>query len=127
MRGLMGERTLMRIYIDETDRWKGHVLYEAILHTLRERGMAGATIIGSIMSFGSRRILHSELNEITSMDRPVIVECVDAEERILAVLPMIDPMMTSGLVTLERANVVVYRAPQHPDHPNAAAPAVPEG
>ncbi len=127
MRGMMGERTLMRVYIDETDRWKGQLLYQAIIHTLRERGMAGTTVIGSIMSFGSRRVLHSELNEITSMDRPVVVECVDAEDRILAVLPLIDPMMSSGLVTLERANVVVYRAPDHPGHSASVSSAAPEG
>lgn len=116
MHGLMGERTLMRIYIDETDRWRGHLLHQVILRTLRARGMAGATVIGSIMSFGSRKILHSELNEITSMDRPVVVECVDAEDRIRAVLPLIDPMITSGLVTLERAHVIAYRGPDHADH-----------
>ena len=118
MSGIVGERTLMRIYIDETDRWKGELLYQAIVHTLRARGVAGVTVIGSIMSFGSRRILHSELNEITSMDRPVVVECVDDEARIQEVLPVIDPMISSGLVTFERAKVVVYRAPDHTNRPS---------
>lgn len=113
MHGIAGERTLMRIHIDETDRWHGSLLYEAILRVLREHGLAGATTLRSIMSFGTRRILHSEFNEITSLDRPVVVECVDDEARIAEVLPVIDRMITSGLITLERANVIVYRAPEH--------------
>jgi PII-like signaling protein len=111
MHGIAGERTLMRIHVDETDRWKGSLLYDVILRTLREHGLAGVTIIRSIMSFGSRRILHSDFNEITSLDRPVVIECVDAEERIAAILPLIDRMITSGLITFERAEVIVYRAP----------------
>lgn len=111
MHGIAGERTLMRIHVDETDRWEGHLLYEVILRTLREHGLAGVTILRSIMSFGSRRILHSDFNEITSLDRPVVIECVDDEERIAEVFPKIDRMIRSGLVTFERANVIVYRAP----------------
>ena len=111
MHGIAGERTLMRIHVDETDRWEGHLLYEVILRTLREHGLAGATILRSIMSFGSRRIVHSDFNEITSLDRPVVIECVDDEERIAAVFPAIDRMIRSGLVTFERAHVIVYRAP----------------
>ena len=111
MHGITGERTLMRIHVDETDRWHGSLLHEVILRTLREHGLAGATILRSIMSYGSRRILHSELNEVTSLDRPVVIECVDDEARITEVLPVIDRMMSSGLITLERANVIVYRAP----------------
>ena len=65
------------------------------------------------MSFGSRRILHSDLNEITSLDRPVVIECVDDEARIAEVLPIVDAMITSGLITFERANVIVYRAAEH--------------
>lgn len=113
MHGIAGERTLMRIHVGETDRWHGSLLHEAILRSLREHGLAGTTILRSIMSFGSRRILHSDLNEITSLDRPVVIECVDDEARIAAVLPVIDRMITSGLITLERANVIVYRAPEN--------------
>ena len=115
MRGITGERTLMRIYIDETDRVDGELLYRRILHLLHEEGMAGATIIQTMMSFGSRRIVHSELNEITSLDRPVAVECVDDEARLRDVLPRIDPLIRSGLITFERAQVVVYRAPNTGD------------
>lgn len=112
MHGITGERTLMRIHVDETDRWHGSLLHEVILHTLREHGLAGATILRSIMSYGSHRILHSELNEITSLDRPVVIECVDDEARIAEVLPVIDRMISSGMITLERANVIVYRGPE---------------
>lgn len=110
MHGVAGERTLMRIYVNEIDRCGKRALYQAILDALRQHDVAGATVIASITSFGSRRVLHNEINEQVSLDRTVVVECVDDEARILAVLPVIDPMLVSGLVTLERANVIVYRA-----------------
>ena len=121
MRGIAGERTLMRIYIDETDRVDGDLLYKRILHILHDRGMAGTTIIQTMMSFGSRRIVHSELNETTSLDRPVVVECIDDESRLLDVLPRIDPLIRSGLITFERAQVVVYRGAGKADAPDDRA------
>jgi PII-like signaling protein len=107
---LSGERTLMRIAVSSADHYRDRPLYRAIVELLRERGFAGATVLPCIMGFGARRVLYSELNEITSLGLPVVVETVDAEERIASVLPELDRMITGGVITLERSRVLVYRA-----------------
>lgn len=109
MRVLTGERTLLRIIISADDRHKGRATSQAIVELLRARGFAGATVISGIMGFGVRRRLHSEMNEITSLGLPVVIEAVEEEARIAAVLPEIDVMITGGVITLERAAVRLYR------------------
>ena len=107
--GLEGERTLMRIHIGERDRYRGQPLYQAIVELLRERHYAGATVIRAIMGFGATARLHTDRIEVLSLDLPIIVECVESEERIQAVLPDLDAMIGGGLITLERARVIMYR------------------
>jgi PII-like signaling protein len=107
--GLTGERTLMRIHIGERDKFRGKPLYEAIVLLLRERGFAGATVLRGIMGFGASAGLHSAKVLRLSLDLPLVVECVDTAEKIDAVLPELDTMIGGGLITLERANVVIYR------------------
>ncbi|HZE73862.1 MAG TPA: DUF190 domain-containing protein [Gemmatimonadales bacterium] len=109
MHGLKGERTLMRIHIGERDRWHGRPLYQAIVELLRQRHYAGATVLRAIMGFGASSKLHSDRIEVLSLDLPVIVECVDTEERIAEILPELDEMIGGGLITLERARVILYR------------------
>jgi PII-like signaling protein len=106
---LHGTRTLMRIHVGEADRWEGVLLYEAIVDTLRRRGLAGATVTQCIMGFGARGDIHAWESEVASLDMPVVVECVDDEARIQAVLPELDRMIGGGLITLERAEVIAYR------------------
>jgi hypothetical protein len=117
--GLAGERTLMRIHVGEADRFDGQLLYEAIVGVLRRRKLAGATVTQCVMGFGATRAIHSLMTEYGSLDMPVVIECVDHEERIQEVLPELDGMIGGGLITLERAAVIVYRA--------HAATAEPEG
>jgi uncharacterized protein len=107
--GLTGERTLMRIHIGERDKYHGKPLYEAIVLLLRERGYAGATVLRGIMGFGASAGIHTEKVLRLSLDLPVIVECVDTSEKIDAILPVLDSMIGGGLITLERAKVVIYR------------------
>jgi uncharacterized protein len=109
MHGLTGERTLMRIHIGERDKHHGRPLYEAIVQLLRERHFAGATVLRGISGFGANARLHTEKVLRLSLDLPIIVECVDTEEKIAAVLPELDEMIGGGLITLERAKVIVYR------------------
>jgi len=106
----MDERTLMRIHVGEGDRFQGRVLYEAIVDVLRRRGLAGATVTQCIMGFGSSRAIHSLLSNGSALDMPVVVECVDREDLIQGVLPDLDAMIGGGLITLEHAAVVAYRA-----------------
>jgi hypothetical protein len=110
MHGLTGERTLMRIHIGERDKHKGRPLYEAIVHLLRERGFAGATVFRGIMGFGATAGIHTEKVLRLSTDLPLVVETVENEAKIQEVLPLLDEMIGGGLITLERANVVIYRS-----------------
>jgi PII-like signaling protein len=118
--GLAGERTLMRIHVGEADRYDGQLLYEAIVDVLRRQGLAGATVTQCVMGFGATHSLHSLLTEIGALDMPVVIECVDHEERIQSVLPELDGMIGGGLITLERAAVIMYRAERRGAGPEGA-------
>lgn len=110
MHGLSGEGTLMRIHIGERDKHEGKSLHAAIVELLRSRGLAGATATRAIMGFGANARLHTDAVLRLSLDLPIVVECVDAEEKIQAILPDIDAMMEGGLITLERVRVIAYRS-----------------
>ena len=110
MHGLKGERTLMRIHIGERDKYKGRPLYESIVYLMRERGFAGATVFRGVMGFGASAGIHTEKVLRLSTDLPLVVETVESEEKIQALLPELDEMMGGGLITLERAKVVIYRS-----------------
>jgi len=107
--GLKGERVLMRVHIGERDKYKGKPLYAAIVELLRRKGYAGATVYRGIMGFGASSTVHTDRIEVLSLDLPIVVECVETAERIDAVLPELDEMIGGGLITLERANVIMYR------------------
>lgn len=111
MHGLKGEQVLMRIHIGERDRYQGKPLYEQIVHLLRSRGYAGATVFRGVMGFGAGGHVSSDRIEVVSFDLPLVIECVETQERIEAILPDIDAMMDAGLITLERAKVILYRPP----------------
>ena len=115
MKAFEGDRTLMRIFIGEADRCesgphRGKPLYLALLNTLREHGCAGASVVQGIAGFGASARIHTGSLLRLSMDLPIIVEVVDTEEKIQEVLPLMDRMIGGGLVTLEKAHVVLYRA-----------------
>jgi hypothetical protein len=110
MHGFKGERTLMRIHIGELDKFHGKPLHLAIVELLRQRHYAGVTVIRGMMGFGASSRLHTDLVEVLSVDLPIVIECVDTEERIQAILPDLDEMLGRGLITLERAQVIMYRA-----------------
>lgn len=105
---------LLRIFIGEADRWHGRPLYEAIVEEARRRGLAGATVWKGFMGFGAHSRLHTTKILRLSEDLPVLIEIVDAAEKIEAFLPDLDEMVQEGLVTLERAEVILYRGPAQP-------------
>lgn len=109
MREFEGEKVLMRIHISEQDKFEGKPLSESIVALLRERHLAGATVLRGAISFGAHRKIHSDRIEVLSLDLPLVVECVESEENIRAVLPELDRMVGGGVITLERANVILYR------------------
>jgi len=109
MHGFKGERTLMRIHLGERDKHHGRPLSTAIVELLRERHYAGATVYRAVMGFGANARLRTDRIEVLSLDLPVVVEVVETEERIQAILPELDAMIKGGLITLERVRVIMYR------------------
>ena len=107
---LPNEATLLRIFLGESDRWKHQPLYEAIVLKARAMHLAGATVLRGPMGFGKSSRLHTAKILRLSMDLPVVIEIVDAEEKIQTFLPLLDEMMKGGLVTLEKVRVLHYRA-----------------
>jgi hypothetical protein len=109
-----GNGLLVRIYIGESDSWHGRPLYQAIVERLRERGLAGATVLRGIEGYGAKARLHTTRILRLSEDLPILIEVVDQEDRLRAVLPELDAMVDDGLITLERVEVIAYRADAGP-------------
>jgi PII-like signaling protein len=105
-----GEGKLLRIFIGESDKHGHKPLYQAIVGMLREEGLAGATVLRGVEGFGAKSHLHTARILRLSEDLPIVVEVVDQAERIEAVLPKLDEMIGDGMVTLERVEVLAYRA-----------------
>lgn len=108
------EGCLLRIFIGESDRWQGRPLYESIVLAARAQHLAGATVLRGPMGFGAESRLHTAKILRLSEDLPIVIEIVDAREKIDAFLPLVDAMLTDGLVTLERVEVLQYRAAAPP-------------
>jgi PII-like signaling protein len=109
MHGFKGERTLMRIHIGESDRYQGKPLYKAIVDLLRQRHYAGATVLRAMTGFGASARVRTDRIEVLSLDLPIVIEVVETEDQIQAILPELDEMIGGGLITLERARVIMYR------------------
>ncbi|GIU97188.1 MAG: hypothetical protein KatS3mg013_0991 [Actinomycetota bacterium] len=105
-----GEGRLLRIFIGESDRYEGRPLYEAIVRRAREAGLAGATVLRGIEGFGARSHIHTTRLLRLSEDLPIVVEIADTAENIDRILPVLDGMIGDGMITLERVEVIVYRA-----------------
>jgi PII-like signaling protein len=99
---------LLRIFLGENDRHDHKPLYEAIVLKAREVHLAGATVLRGPMGYGHSSRLHTAKILRLSEDLPIVVEIVDSEEKVNAFLPVLDGMMGSGLVTLERVQVLQY-------------------
>ena len=108
------ESELLRVFVGESDRFEGRPLYRAIVEEAFLHGLAGATALRGVLGFGANRRIHTSKVLRLSEDLPVVVEIVDAPDRIQAFLPRLDAMMHGGLITLERSRVQAYR-PGIPD------------
>lgn len=109
-----GQGKLLRIFIGESDTWHGRPLYEAIVRRLREEGLAGATVLRGIEGFGAHSRLHTARILRLSEDLPLLIEVVDNMEAIESVLPILDEMVSEGLVTMENVEIITYRARERP-------------
>jgi PII-like signaling protein len=104
------EGYLLRVFVGESDRYGHHPLYESIVLKAREQGLAGATVLRGLMGFGKHSVLHTAKILRLSEDLPMIVEIVDSREKIENFLPLLDDIISDGLVTLERVKVLHYKA-----------------
>jgi len=102
------EAILLRIFLGESDKHEGKLLHEAVVLRARKAGLAGATVMRAIMGFGKTSRLHTTKILRLSEDLPIIIEIVDAPEKIRAFLPVLEGIMGSGLVTLEEIKVCRY-------------------
>jgi|ERR1700722_9647947 PII-like signaling protein len=102
------DAVLLRIFIGETDRFEGRPLFEAIVLKAREVPLAGATVLRGPLSFGRTSNLHNEKILRLSDDLPIVVEIVESQEQIDKFLPLLDTMIGSGLVTIEKVQVIRY-------------------
>ena len=109
---LEGDGKLLRIFLGESDRVNGRMMYEAIVRAARESGLAGATGLRGVEGFGAKSRIHTAKILRLSEDLPVIVEIVDTEEKIKAFMPLVDELFAKsgggGLMTLEKAEVIRY-------------------
>jgi PII-like signaling protein len=104
------EGYLLRIFIGESDKHEGKLLYEWLVLRARELGLAGATVLRGMMGFGAHSRLHTFKIERLSEDLPVIVEIVDTKEKLENFLSIIDDVIKEGLATLEKAQIHFYRS-----------------
>jgi PII-like signaling protein len=102
------DAVLLRIFFGEDDRFEHQPLYEAIVQKAREQHLAGATVLRGPMGFGHSSRLHTAKILRLSFDLPIVVEIVDTEAKINEFLPLLDSMMASGLITLEKVQVLQY-------------------
>ena len=100
---------LLRIFVGESDRYGHRPLYEALVLKAREAGLAGATVLRGVMGFGKHSMLHTAKILRLSEDLPMVVEIVDGLEQVENFLPVLDEMISDGLVTLEKVRVLQYK------------------
>lgn len=103
------EATLLRVFVGEEDRFEGRPLYQAIVSRALAMQMAGATVLPGPIGYGQRRQVRSELNIDAGPRLPLVIEVVDTEPNIARFLPVLDGMLDSGLVTLEKVRAIFYR------------------
>lgn len=108
MTKLSGEKVLMRIFTGELKTHGHQPLYEALVELFRKEGFAGATVLRGVSGFGAHRVYHTHKLLELSVDLPMVIEVVETQEKIDAIMPKVDKMIESGLITLEKVNVIRY-------------------
>ena len=103
-----GEKVLMRIFLGESDKLGHRPLYEVLVEFFKKEGFAGATVLRGVAGFGANSLIHTDKLLRLSADLPIIIEVVESQEKIDAIMPRIDEMMSGGMITLEKATVIRY-------------------
>ena len=98
----------LRIYIGESDRWNGKMLFEAIVLKAKELDLGGATVFRGVMGYGANSRIHTAKIVELSSDLPITIEIIDSEEYIAKIMPFLDEVVKEGMVTLDDIEVVKY-------------------
>ena len=106
---------LLRIMIGESDRHEGRPLYEWIVLKAKTESLAGATVFRGMMGFGASSRIHTSKIMRLSEDLPILIEIVDVREKLESFMKLIDGSITSGLATLEKAEIHFYRSGNEKD------------
>lgn len=131
MHGIQGEQTLMRIHIEAHATWHDMPLYEAIVRLLREHHFAGATVLRGLDQWSTwwhhlrhpHEDAHPEADASAEAALPFVIEAIESADKIEAILPLLDPMIGRGVITLERAYVILYRPHAVSDNSDTASTA----
>jgi PII-like signaling protein len=105
---ITGKGKLLKVYVGETEKWKGKSLYHQLLLKLKEHGIAGVTVYRGIEGYGADKVLHSAKILDLSADLPMVIEAVDTEENITKVLPLVKEMVPRGLVMVVDIEIIKY-------------------
>jgi uncharacterized protein len=112
---------LLRVFIGESDKFQHKPLYEAIVQKTRELGLAGASVFRGSEGFGAHSVVHKAALLEMSFDLPVVIEIVDAEEKIKLLLPHLETMVQEGMITMEYVVILMYRHGKAEEVPGAGA------
>jgi len=99
----------MRIFLDESDRHGNQPLYMAVVEELQRLGCSGATVFKGIEGYGSHHQVHSARVFDASTNMPVLIEVVGDEQQIASVIPSMRDLISEGLITLEKIQMIVLR------------------
>jgi len=105
---IAGKGKLLKVYLGETEKWKGKTLYHQLVLKLKEEGIAGVTVYRGIEGYGADKVLHSAKILDLSADLPMVIEAVDTEENITKVLPLVQEMVPRGLVMVVDVEIIKY-------------------
>ncbi|MGO9433480.1 MAG: DUF190 domain-containing protein [Terracidiphilus sp.] len=103
-----GKAKMMRIYIGDSDRWKGKPLYQALVEAMRANDIAGVTVYRGILGYGAHRRMHKDKALHLSHDCSIMLSAVDSEEKLRAFLPLVDQMVEEGLVVFSDVDIIKY-------------------
>ena len=106
---LQGQAKMLRIHFGEDDKWEGRPLYEAIVERCRELDIAGATVFRGIEGYGASTLIHRpHAFRFSSSDFPILVQVIDTEEKIQQLIPILDSMISEGLIAMSDVEVIKY-------------------
>lgn len=104
---------LLRVFVGDIDKVDHEPLYERIVYEAKKQGLAGATVLKGVMSFGATSIIHKSKMLALSEDLPVVIEIVDEESKINEFLDTLEELFEKagcgGLITIEKMNVIHYK------------------